>query len=142
MINLLLQETLYGRKKGILFNKLNYRKYGKKKLEKPNAIDVVEQTSDVINQNVVDQFASMTIQEELANLLFFKTCLIDKDKEILKIKLKQTITLRQKVLKKRETKFIESFPFYFLSPDLVSRLDISVISNLLFEYFSFELDFI
>lgn len=98
-------------------------------MEEPNAIEIVEQASDVINQNVVDQFASLTIEEELASLLFFKTCLIDRDKEILKIKLKQTIAMRQKVLKRRETKFIESFPFYFLSPELVSFIE--------FHYFHF-----
>lgn len=34
--------------------------------------------------------------------------------------MKQTVALRDKMLKKEETKFPEMFPFYFIEPDLVS----------------------
>lgn len=88
--------------------------------EKQNDDD--DSTKEPNIDNVVEQIGKMTLEEEYSCLLFFKTCLIDRDKEILKIKMQQTIDLREATIRKRETKFIESFPFYFVSPDLVTFL--------------------
>lgn len=65
----------------------------------------------------------VTLEDEYSFLLFFKTCLLDRDKEILKIKMQQSIALRETTIRKRETKFIEVFPFYFVSPDLVLQFN-------------------
>lgn len=59
-------------------------------------------------------------------LLFFKTCSVEKDIDILKIKLDRSVSLHEKVIRKRETKFAEIFPFYFVAPQLVT-----LIQNLL-----------
>lgn len=108
---------MYTSKKGILYNKINYRKYGKVNKQPEES---KEPNDQLPLQNVTDLMEKMTVDEELTYLLFFKTCLIERDKEILKIKMKQSIALREKVLRKAETKFAESFPFYFISPDLVN----------------------
>lgn len=108
-----IQESLYKSKKGIFYNKLNYRKYAKNH-KKPQE----EENQELLP--IVEQMADMTIDEELQMLLYFKTCSIEKDIDILKIKLNQSVSLREKVIRKRETKFAESFPFYFVAPDLVN----------------------
>lgn len=111
--NFQIQETLYWSKKGIFYNKLNYRKYAKNH-KKPQENENQELVS------VVEQMEEMTVDEELQMLLFFKTCSIEKDMDILKIKLNRSVKLREKIIRKRETKFAESLPFYFVAPDLVN----------------------
>lgn len=96
-----------------------YRKYVKKY---KRVADNSEQMSSGLDGEIAtaaDEIRQMSLDEESEYLSFFRTCCIDRDKEILKIKLKQSIALREKTIQKRETKFAESFPFYFLSPDLV-----------------------
>lgn len=85
------------KKKGIFFNKLNYRKYGKNNPKK------VREENDKELQPVVEQLKEMTLEEELQTLIYFKTCSVEKDVDILKIKLSRTVSLREKVLRKRET---------------------------------------
>lgn len=111
---------MYNGRKGILYQKMFYRKYVKKNrkcLENPE--EMPSEMDDAI-ATVAEQIHQMSIEEELEYLTFFRTCLIDRDKEILKIKMKQSICLREKHIRKRETKFAASFPFYFVSPDLVN----------------------
>ncbi|XP_055309647.1 uncharacterized protein LOC129573285 [Sitodiplosis mosellana] len=79
-----------------------------KDASKDNEVGIVEKA-----------FQKLSLEEELACLAYYKTCIVERDKEILKIKMKQSIYLREKVIRKRETKFVESFPFYFVSPDLI-----------------------
>lgn len=106
--------------KGILRNKINYRKYKpSKKTTEQHYIDEPEPNGEV--ECMTEQINEMSVEDELTCLLFFKTCIIDRDKEILKIKMKQTIKLREKTIRKRDTKFVEVFPFYFVAPDLVSE---------------------
>lgn len=119
------QDILYKPpKKGILLNKLIYRRYNKPRKDEAKANEKQNDSTQVPEvDNVAKHFGQMTLEEEYSCLLFFKTCLIDRDKDILKIKMQQTIQLREKTIRKRETKFIESFPFYFVSPDLVKCFD-------------------
>lgn len=58
--------------------------------------------------------------DELEFMLFFKNCLFDRDFDVLKIRLKQSIGMRETLLKKKGTEFHKSFPFYFVRPELVS----------------------
>lgn len=104
------------KKKGFFFNKLNYRKYGKNNPKK------VREEIDQELQPVIEQLEEMTLEEELQTLIYFKTCSVGKDVDILKIRLSRTVDLREKVLRKRETKFAESFPFYFVDPNLVYQI--------------------
>lgn len=109
------QDRLYDPKhrKGSLYNKLNYQKYIQQSRKEARENE---------NQNeLVEQLEEISLADELSYLLYFKTCIVEKEKDILKIKMEKTITLREKVIKKHETKFLESFPFYFVSPDLVSN---------------------
>lgn len=106
------------KKKGFFFNKLNYRKYGKNNPKK------VREEIDQELQPVIEQLEEMTLEEELQTLIYFKTCSVGKDVDILKIRLSRTVDLREKVLRKRETKFAESFPFYFIDPQLVYKIEI------------------
>lgn len=109
-------------KKGALYFKLYYKRYNKAKPRaKGNNLAIEEDVPSVDSDLaiVAKQFNKLSLEEELEYLAFFKTCLIQRDKKILKIKMQQSIALRDKVIRKRETKFAESFPFYFLSPDLV-----------------------
>lgn len=61
--------------------------------------------------------------DELQFLLYFKTCLVDRDLDILKIKLKQSIKMRERLMEKKDTEFHKLFPFFFVHPPLV-RFDI------------------
>lgn len=57
--------------------------------------------------------------DELQFLLFFKTCLVQRDLDILKIKLKQSIDMCERLMEKKGTEFHKTFPFYFVEPSLV-----------------------
>lgn len=61
-------------------------------------------------------------KDELEFQLYFKTCLVERDLDILKIKLKQSIKMRQSN-QKQNTGFHKTFPFYFIQPTLVSLLN-------------------
>lgn len=63
--------------------------------------------------------------DELQFLLYFKTCLVDRDLDILKIKLKQSIQMREQLMDKKGTEFNKTFPFFFVQPSLV-RLSIDI----------------
>lgn len=108
-------------RKGALYNKVLYKKYktNKKTISQTKASNSdKEPDPDVRVAAISNQMEEMTLDEELSYLLYFKTCMVDR--EILKIKMEKTIALREKTIKKRETKFIESFPIYFVAPELVS----------------------
>lgn len=97
-----------------MYNKVNYNKYGKQKDKESGAYEN--------GSSEDEETPAMTYNEELEHLLFFRTCVVSRDKAILKIKLKQTVALRENTLKKPDTKFPQAFPFYFVSPDLVLML--------------------
>lgn len=102
-------------RKGILYNKLFYRRILKRKVE-----------DETIRKEplspVIDQIATMSVEEESDILLYFKTCSIEREKDNLKVKLSRTVSLREKIIRQRETKFAETFPFYFVAPDLVRKI--------------------
>lgn len=59
--------------------------------------------------------------DELEFLLYFKTCIVDHDLDVLKIRLKQSIRIRETLIKKKGTEFHKTFPFYFVEPSLVRK---------------------
>lgn len=99
------------------------------------------ETNEQELMTVVDQVGEMTIDEELQTLLFFKTCSVEREMDILKIKLSRSGSLRDKVIRRRETKFSESFPFYFVAPELVSQIGISIKDNNSFDSLIFQILF-
>lgn len=80
---------------------------------------MVTAEDDCTDDNAIENTAEDEI-DELSYLLYFKTCLVDRDLEILKIKLAQTIEMREVLIKKKDTQFHKVFPFYFIEPSLVS----------------------
>lgn len=126
------QDILYDPKhrKGLVYHKLAYRQYGKKDRieDELQNLTISEQVEDENNTNTLDP------NEELELLLYFRTCIVNRDKEILKIKLKQTIELRETLIKKKDTVFYQSFPFYFVSPDLVIYFSLFIEKNFNCEY--------
>lgn len=106
-------------KRGHIFHRICYLKFkkpqlkGKKKVADPAADSEAAQSDD---DGEID---------ELQFLLYFKTCLVDRDLDILKIKLKQSIQMREKLMDKKGTEFHKLFPFFFIKPILV-RLNIDI----------------
>lgn len=99
-------------KKGLVYNKLTYQKYGKKDLAK--AMENIN-----LSASVDCNLQPLTEEEVKAAMLFFRTCIVQNEKETLKFKLKQTIAAREELIKKKGVKFFEVFPFYFIDPELV-----------------------
>lgn len=91
-----------------------YQKYRKK--------DLVDKLA---NMNLTDSNdnsppSMILTEEEKKDALFFRTCIVNRDKMDLKIKLEQTIMLREEMIKKKKgIKFYLDFPFYFVDPELV-----------------------
>lgn len=102
------------RQRGLIYNKIKYLKYGKH--------DVVNKLND-LNLNADQQENTptevLTGEEELEYLLYFRTCIVDREKDILRLKLQKSIKLREKIIEKRDTVFHQSFPFYFTNPEMV-----------------------
>lgn len=71
------------------------------------------------DNNEMGVFEPMTETEEKETLLFFRTCILDRDMIELKNKLRTTIKIREVLIKKKGTIFHQAFPFYFLEPTLV-----------------------
>lgn len=101
------------KRRGHIYHKICYLKFkkplrqGKKK---------VAGHSDDIEAVESDDDAEI---DELQFLLYFKTCLVDRDVDILKIKLKQSIQMRERLMEKKTTEFHKTFPFFFVLPPLV-----------------------
>lgn len=67
----------------------------------------------------IAEMNQLTLDEEYENLLFFKTCIVSRNRDVLELKMENTIALREKTIKKHDTKFVEMFLFYFVEPELV-----------------------
>lgn len=121
------------RRKGLIYNRIVYHKYKKPSKKCPNVITVENEPSENAIENNTDDAV-----DELTYLLYFKTCLVDRDLEILKIKLAQTVEMREVLIKKKDTQFHKMFPFYFIEPSLVSvfvHLPLSFFLTLSFPFF-------
>lgn len=93
-------------KRGFLYQKIVYRKYNNKQSQLSRGIEQLSLTTDGgCNENDA--------------LLYFRTCILNKDLDVLKEKMAQTIALREQIIKKRNIDFHKSFPFYFCCPELV-----------------------
>lgn len=115
------QERLIDRKnkRGHIYHRICYLKF-KKPLRKGKK-KVAEQAVDTEPVQSDDEAEI----DELQFLLYFKTCLVDRDLDILKIKLKQSIQMREQLMEKKGTEFHKTFPFFFIQPSLV-RLNIDI----------------
>lgn len=105
-------------KKGIVYNKITYQKYGKKDLHK--AIENINLSG---SDDDISDSQPLTEEEIKETMLFFRTCVVHRDKEMLKEKLTKTIAYREEQIKTKGVKFFELFPFYFIDVDLVCSND-------------------
>lgn len=107
-------------KKGSIYHKIHHKMYRvkprneKNKKNAKNNADNLETSYE--NGNLIEQNNDV---DELEFLLYFKTCLVDRDMDILKIRLGQSIEMRESLIKKKDTQFHKIFPFYFIKPTLV-----------------------
>lgn len=101
------------KRRGHIYHRICYLKF-KKPLRKGKK-KVAERSEDTEAMES-DEDAEI---DELEFLLYFKTCLVDRDLDILKIKLKQSIQMRECLMEKKGTEFHKTFPFFFVQPSLV-----------------------
>lgn len=69
--------------------------------------------------HLVEANEYLTEDEKKKHILFFRTCVMPRDKEKLKVLMKATVPFRKELLK--DCDFSDIFKFYFSSPDLVIR---------------------
>lgn len=108
------------KRRGCIYNKICYLKFKKPLRKKRVAGHALEDAE--IGAGESDEDAEI---DELGFLLYFKACLVDRDLDILKIKLKQSIQMRERLMEKKGTEFHKLFPFFFVQPSLV-RFDIGM----------------
>lgn len=117
----ILQERLIDMqaKSGLIYHRVHYLKYKKPvrlgKKTKSNQLENVD-ADDVHTDAQLDSAI-----DEVAFLLFFKTCIVERDLDELKKRLELSIDMRQNLINKKGTEFHKVFPFYFVEPSLVSR---------------------
>lgn len=99
-----------------MYNKFYYKKYRKNDLV--SAMENMELSTDV---DGMDETEELSPEEQKSAMLFFRTCMLDRDRNELIAKLKQTIKARETLIKQKGIKFHQVFPFYFLDPSLVCK---------------------
>lgn len=106
------------KKSGHIYHRVHYLKYKKpvRQAKKTKSSQPENNDSDGAHADPQPDDAI----DELAFLLFFKTCIVDRDLNELKQRLEQSIEMRQKLINKKDTEFHKLFPFYFIDPLLVS----------------------
>lgn len=102
---------LYGQRSGYLYDKLRY----KKKADKNH------NTDDVIDDYPVAAHSESSLDEQMKNELmqYFKNCVVDRNKEELKEKLKSCVEFRREILNEPQQPIYKIFGFYFVDPELV-----------------------
>lgn len=105
-------------KKGLVWNKLSYQRY------KKHGQGQQDLAQSMANMELSDDSMSEPItEEELKSImLFFRTCIVAKERNDLKVKLRKTVKQREEMIKKKGIQFFEVFPFYFIDPSFVSSL--------------------
>lgn len=92
-------------------------RYRKDKGRKSNESNELE--SQMNNLRVTNEEFSEDEKQKL--LIFFKTCLVHKNRAQLIEKLKETVEFRCLLLTSDKDSLSEIFPFYFTCPSLVNR---------------------
>lgn len=91
--------------------------------KKEKRFQLVEQLRFTTNDTqVVSTLEDLTEDQQTELILFFKTCVVHNDMQELKAKMKETVNFRRSLILKKETRFPELFPFYFVDSELVSYL--------------------
>lgn len=93
-------------------------------IEIPLESKLVSQTNtpNQSSHQMLKKSANMVFNEhEKGTLLFFSTCRLPRDEEILKSKLEESLEFRLKLIKSNSSEFLELFPFFYYKPELVSK---------------------
>lgn len=125
-----------------MYNKLCYQKYVKGSKKQKNEVpDENVNGEEQLVEEAVEPEPELSYEEELQYLLYFKTCVVGnpREKDILKMKMVQTIALREKLFAEKKTEFSKAFPFYFTASDLV-RDSFTYIYLFTFCFIIFEYD--
>lgn len=132
------------KKSGHIYHRVHYLKYKKPvrqakktKSNQPGNNDRDGAQGDTQSDNAID---------ELAFLLFFKTCIVERDVDELKKRLELSIEMREELINSKDTEFHKLFPFYFIDPLLVSTFLIGIVKNYfpflsIFLLFSIQINF-
>lgn len=64
----------------------------------------------------------LTEDEESDLVLFFRTCVISNNMDVMKEKLMQSIGFRSRLLMDKTTNIHEAFGFFYISSDLVKKM--------------------
>lgn len=110
---------------------MKYKKPTKKQKHKTTTED------EDVNENAVEtDDTAIDDIGELSYLLYFKTCIVDRELDILKIKLTKTIEMRESLIKKRVLSFIRLF--LFISSSRVWLVFVTLLPNFQ-DYFLLEI---
>lgn len=101
-------------KKGLVWNKISYSKYRKRDL-----VAAVENLNLLDDNDEFEGHEPLTEAQEKEILLFFRTCILDRDMDELKVNMQRTIKVREALIRKKGTIFHQTFPFYFIDPKLI-----------------------
>lgn len=72
----------------------------------------------------------VNVEKQKEDLEFLKYCVVNEEpNDVLTEKLNSTRELREKILKDENTDIRESFPFFFIKPQLVSIFEIRRVGN-------------
>lgn len=106
----------------------------KDKIDEDDAVDV---TIEVIEELTLNEKSSESFSEEEKKeiLIFFKSCHVESNKIALMEKLQNTVQLRCEIFEEKNKDLREIFPFYFVSPEIVSSIIIKMILIRLYCYF-------
>lgn len=104
------------------------RKKRKSSLSEKNSGNIDYNNNNDIDENdVAESLQNLDISDENFSedqieqfMVYFRNCVVSKEKPLLIDRLQQTKKLRNSILKIDKKDIMEIFPFYFTSPDLVS----------------------
>lgn len=113
------QDLIIG-ENGYFNRRLRYLKFrNKNQLNTSNMSGMLEESNIEVN-----------VEKQKEDLEFLKYCVVNEEpNDVLTEKLNSTRELREKILKDENTDIRESFPFFFIKPQLVSIFEIRRVGN-------------
>lgn len=114
---------------------IKYRKRKNKSNAKKDENDdeaAVDNTIEVIEELTLNEKSSESFSEEEKNemFIFFKSCHVETNRIALMEMLQNTVQLRCEIFKEKDKDLREIFPFYFVSPEIVSSIIINTIPSI------------
>lgn len=108
---------------------MSYRRKKRKSSLSEKNCEHIDNLNDNNEEDVAESLRNLDINHENFSedqidqfMVYFRNCVVSKEKPSLIEKLQQTKNLRNSILKDDKKDIMEIFPFYFTSPDLVSSV--------------------